>query len=176
MRSASRSNGTWTRKKGVAQKSNSAVLPTASTGEWSMSKPRQKTIREYVEDIDKVAATLEPGGESTGGSPGEVQRVDRSIRADWGFDSPAHGQVDDQLSGRASRGAGKFEEIKDNARSRAMVSLAQKSNIWALLCPYLSTVAVLLFWASETIAEEGIEIVLDLLELPPARRKARPES
>ena len=42
----------------------------------------QKTIREYVEDIEKVAATLEPGAESCA-SPGEVRGADRSIRLGW---------------------------------------------------------------------------------------------
>ena len=51
-------------KKGGSQKSNSAVLPTASTGGLEYVQAEQETIREYVEDIDKVAATLESGGES----------------------------------------------------------------------------------------------------------------
>ena len=60
-RSASRSNGTWTQKKGGSRKSNSAAWPTASTLGLDGVRVEQKIIREYVKDINEVAATLEPG-------------------------------------------------------------------------------------------------------------------
>ena len=50
-------------KKGGSQKSNSAAWPAASTEVWTKSEAEQEKIREYVKDIEEVAATLEPGGE-----------------------------------------------------------------------------------------------------------------
>ena len=49
-------------KKGGSQKSNSAVLPDCIDRGLEHVQAEQETIREYVEDIDKVAATLESGG------------------------------------------------------------------------------------------------------------------
>ena len=113
MRSASRSNGTWTRKKGVRRKATrpSCRLHRPGSGACPSRAKDDPRIRRGHRQGSRDPRTRR--GES-GGSPGEVQRVDRSIRADWGSHSPAHGQVDDQLSGRAFRRRGKFEEIKDN--------------------------------------------------------------
>ena len=52
-------------KKGVRRKANSTAWPTASTEVRDRrSKPNKEKIREYVEDIKEVAATLEPGEET----------------------------------------------------------------------------------------------------------------
>src|SRR5271165_5635392 len=45
--------------------------------------------------------------------------VDRPIQAEWGFDSPAYGHVDDQLLGRPFRGRGKVRRDQGQSRSRA---------------------------------------------------------
>ena len=68
-----------------------------------MVRDEQETIREYVKDIEEVAATLEPGEEDMRGSTREAREVDRSIRAYRGPDSPADGQGDYQLSRRPFR-------------------------------------------------------------------------
>ena len=126
MRSASRSNGTWTRKKGVRRKATrpSCRLHRPGSGACPSRAKDDPRIRRGHRQGSRDPRTRR--GES-GGSPGEVQRVDRSIRADWGSDSPAHGQVDDQLSGRAFRRHGKVRGDQGQSRSRAMVSLAQKT-------------------------------------------------
>ena len=48
-------------KKGGSRRSNSAAWPAASTAVWTKSGREQETIRDYVQDIAEVAATLEPG-------------------------------------------------------------------------------------------------------------------
>ena len=67
-------------KRGFAEKQLSRLADCIDRG-LDAVQAEQETIREYVKDIKEVAATLEPGGE-TCRSPGEVQRIDRSIRAE----------------------------------------------------------------------------------------------
>ena len=55
-------NETWTRKNGGLRTPNSAVLSTAST-EVGACPREQETIQGYVEEISKVAATLESKGD-----------------------------------------------------------------------------------------------------------------
>ena len=50
-------------KKGGSRRSNSAAWPAASTAGLDEVKEQQEVIREYVEVIAEVAATLEPGTE-----------------------------------------------------------------------------------------------------------------
>ena len=85
MRSANRSGATWTRKKGVR---GAATRPP---GRLHRPRPRrsqaeQETIRGYVEDIEAVAATLDPGRGELRGPPGGVRGVDRSVPAGRGSD------------------------------------------------------------------------------------------
>ena len=51
-------------KKGGSQRSNSADLADCIDRGLEQVQAEQETIREYVKDIEKVAATLEPGKES----------------------------------------------------------------------------------------------------------------
>ena len=50
-------------KKGGSRRSNSAAWPAASRAGLDEVKEQQEVIREYVEVIAEVAATLEPGTE-----------------------------------------------------------------------------------------------------------------
>ena len=74
----------------------------------------QETIREYVEDIDKVAATLESGGESCEQRKEKFKElVDRFERNE----DPIHQHMATLMISFLAGlfvGAGKFEEIKDN--------------------------------------------------------------
>ena len=74
----------------------------------------QETIREYVEDIDKVAATLESGGESCEQRKEKFKElVDRFERNE----DPIHQLMATLMISFLAGlfvGAGKFEEIKDN--------------------------------------------------------------
>ena len=74
----------------------------------------QETIREYVEDIDKVAATLESGGESCEQRKEKFKElVDRFERNE----DPIHQHMATLMINFLAGlfvGAGKFEEIKDN--------------------------------------------------------------
>ena len=63
MRSANRSNGTWTRKKGVRGRATRPPGSDASRAVWTKSRSEQEIIRDYVAVIAEVAATLEPGTE-----------------------------------------------------------------------------------------------------------------
>ena len=74
----------------------------------------QKTIREYVEDIDKVAATLEPGGESQADRQEKFKElIDRFERTGNPIRQHMARLMISFLAGLFV-GAGKFEEIKDN--------------------------------------------------------------
>jgi len=74
----------------------------------------QETIREYVEDIDKVAATLESGGESCEQRKEKFKElIDRFERNE----DPIHQHMARLMISFLAGlfvGAGKFEEIKDN--------------------------------------------------------------
>ena len=74
----------------------------------------QETIREYVEDIDKVAATLESGGESCEDRKEKFKElIDRFERNE----DPIHQHMATLMISFLAGlfvGAGKFEEIKDN--------------------------------------------------------------
>jgi len=74
----------------------------------------QETIREYVEDIDKVAATLESGGESCEQRKEKFKElIDRFERNE----DPIHQHMATLMISFLAGlfvGAGKFEEIKDN--------------------------------------------------------------
>ena len=104
-RSRSRSNGTWTRKKGVR---GGATRPLGRMHRAGLDevKEQQEVIREYVEVIAEVAATLEPGTEDITRAGGEVRGVDRSLRGDRGSDPPRHGHGDAQLPRRPVRRRG----------------------------------------------------------------------
>ena len=74
----------------------------------------QKTIREYVEDIEKVAATLEPGGESCEHRQEKFEElIDRFERHGDPIRQHMATLMTSFLAGLFV-GAGKFEEIKDN--------------------------------------------------------------
>ena len=100
-------------KKGGSQKSNSAVLPTASTVDWSMSKPSKRHPR--------VRRGHLQGGRDPGiwrgelrAAEGEVQGVDLPIRAN---EDPIHQHMATLMISFLAClfvCAGKFEEIKDN--------------------------------------------------------------
>ena len=69
-------------KKGGSRRSNSTAWPAASTAGLDEVEAEQETIRDYVEDIEEVAATLEPGRRTVADRAGEVRGVDRSVRGD----------------------------------------------------------------------------------------------
>jgi len=74
----------------------------------------QETIREYVEDIDKVAATLESGGESCEQRKEKFKElIDRFERNEDPIRQHMSRLMISFLAGLFV-GAGKFEEIKDN--------------------------------------------------------------
>ena len=74
----------------------------------------QKTIREYVEEIEKVAATLEPGGESQADRQEKFEvLIDRFERTGDPIRQHMARLMMSFLAGLFV-GAGKFEEIKDN--------------------------------------------------------------
>jgi hypothetical protein len=74
----------------------------------------QETIREYVEDIEKVAATLEPGGESCKDRQEKFEElIDRFERNEDPIRQHMATLMTSFLAGLFV-GAGKFEEIKDN--------------------------------------------------------------
>ena len=74
----------------------------------------QESIREYVKDIEKVAATLEPGGESSEDRQKKFKKlIDRFERNE----DPIHRHMARLMNSFLAGlfvGAGKFEEIKDN--------------------------------------------------------------
>jgi len=113
MTSAIRSNGTWTRKKGIRRK---ATRPSGRLHRPGLDhvQAEQKTIREYVEDIEKVAATLEPGGESCEHRQEKFEElIDRFERNEDPIRQHMATLMTSFLAGLFV-GAGKFEEIKDN--------------------------------------------------------------
>ena len=65
MKSGHRSNGTWTRKRGFAERQLSRLADCIDRGLDEVQAEQEK-IREYVKDIKEVAATLEPGEENCG--------------------------------------------------------------------------------------------------------------
>jgi hypothetical protein len=74
----------------------------------------QESIREYVKDIEKVAATLEPGGESCEDRQKKFKKlIDRFERNK----DPVHRHMATLMISFLAGlfvGAGKFEELKDN--------------------------------------------------------------
>src|SRR4051794_22910386 len=73
----------------------------------------QETIREYVEDIEKVAATLEPGGESC---EHRQERFEELIDRFERNEDPIRQHMATLMTGFLAGlfvGAGKFEEISD---------------------------------------------------------------
>ena len=74
----------------------------------------QESIREYVKDIEKVAATLEPGGESCEDRQKKFKKlIDRFERKKDPIHRHMAALMISFLAGLFV-GAGKFEEIKDN--------------------------------------------------------------
>jgi hypothetical protein len=74
----------------------------------------QESIQEYVKDIEKVAATLEPGGESCEDRQKEFKElIDRFERNEDPIRQHMARLMISFLAGLFV-GAGKFEEIKDN--------------------------------------------------------------
>ena len=125
MRSASRSNGTWTRKKGVREKQLGRLADCIDRGVEHV-QAEQKTIREYVEDIDKVAATLEPGGESQADRQEKFKElIDRFERTGDPIRQHMARLMISFLAGLLV--VGKVRGDQGQSRSRAMVSLAQKT-------------------------------------------------
>jgi len=74
----------------------------------------QETIRGYVEDIEAIAATLDPGRGSCADRQGEFEAlIDRFQRAEDPIRPPMARVMISFLAGLFV-GEGKFEEIKDN--------------------------------------------------------------
>ena len=114
MRSASRSNGTWTSEKAGSRKSNSAAWPNASTTGLDKVEEQQETIREYVKVIEEVAATLEPGTEDCTDRQEKFEElIDQFERTD---DPIRHHMAMVMISFLPGLFVGDdvFEEIKDN--------------------------------------------------------------
>ena len=68
-------------KKGGSRKKQLGRLAGCIDSGLDEVQSEQEVIREYVKDIEEVAATLEPGSGGLHGSPEEVRGVDRSIRS-----------------------------------------------------------------------------------------------
>src|SRR3954452_3088109 len=63
-RSGSRSNGTWPRKRGFAEKQLSRLAACIDKG-LDLVKPQQGTIRCHVETIQEVASSLDPSAKKS---------------------------------------------------------------------------------------------------------------
>ena len=100
-------------KRGFAEKQLGRLADCIDRG-LEHVQAEQETIREYVEDIDKVAATLESGGESCEQRKEKFKElIDRFERNE----DPIHQHMATLMISFLAGlfvGAGKFEEIKDN--------------------------------------------------------------
>jgi hypothetical protein len=77
-------------------------------------RDEQETIREYVKDIEEVAATLEPGGETCAARQEKLEElIDRFERTEDPIRQQMAKVMISFLAGLFV-GEGKFEEIKDN--------------------------------------------------------------
>ena len=100
-------------KRGFAEKQLGRLADCIDRG-LEHVQAEQETIREYVEDIDKVAATLEPGGESCEQRKEKFKElIDRFERNEDPIRQHMATLMISFLAGLFV-GAGKFEEIKDN--------------------------------------------------------------
>ena len=101
------------RKKGVRRKATGRLADCIDRG-LEHVQAKQETIREYVEDIDKVAATLESARESCEQRKEKFKElIDRFERDE----DPIHQHMATLMISFLAGlfvGAGKFEEIKDN--------------------------------------------------------------
>ena len=101
-------------KKGGSQRSNSAVLAGCIDRGLEHVRAEQEPIREYVKDIEKVAATLEP---ESGSCKDRQEKFEELIdRFQRNGDPIRQHMATLMISFLAGLfvGAGKFEEIKDN--------------------------------------------------------------
>ena len=87
MRSASRSNGTWTRKKGVPQKKQLGRLADCIDRGVEHVQAEQKTIREStlssLTSLQGSPATLEPGGTSQADRQEKFKELIDRFERDW---------------------------------------------------------------------------------------------
>ena len=100
-------------KRGFAEKQLGRLAGCIDRG-LEHVQAEQETIREYVKDIEKVAATLEPGGESCEDRQKKFKELsDRFERNEEPIRQHMARLMISFLAGLFV-GAGKFEEIKDN--------------------------------------------------------------
>ena len=113
MKSASRSNGTWTRKKGICRKQLGRLAGCIDRG-LEQSKPSKRQSENTSRTSRKIAATLEPGGESCADRKEKFEElIDRFERNE----DPIHQHMAKVMISFLAGlfvGEGKFEEIKDN--------------------------------------------------------------
>ena len=105
-RSGSRSNGTWTRKRGVRGGATRPAGRMHRQRAWTKSRSSKRSIREYVAVIAEVAATLEPGTEDITERQEQFEAlIDRFEATE---DPIRHGMADGdaQLPGRPVRRRG----------------------------------------------------------------------
>ena len=112
-------------KRGFAEKQLGRLAGCIDRG-LDHVRAEQEPIRQYVKDVEEVAATLEPGAEKRRGPPEEVRGIDRSIRADRRSDSPAHDHADDRLPGRPLRRRGGSSRRSRTTSIWSAVPLAQE--------------------------------------------------
>lgn len=113
MRFANRSSTTWTRKKGFAERQLGRLAGCIDRG-LNEVEAEQETIRGYVEDIEAVAAALDPGG---GSCADRRQKFEELIkRFEHGTDAIRQKMARVMISFLAGLfvGEGTFEEIKDD--------------------------------------------------------------
>ena len=91
-------------------------------------RAEQETIRDYVKDIDEVAATLEPGGGSCAGRQEKFEElIDRFERAEDSIRQKMAGVMISFLAGLFV-GEGQFEAIKDNLSTSRMNDFGESSH------------------------------------------------
>ena len=106
-RSGSRSNGTWTRKRGVRGDATEPVGRLHRQGTGPGASPEQEAIRRHVETIQEVAATLDPAAKTIGPASVRLRRDPRSPRRRRRSDPRADGRLDAELPRRPLRRRGR---------------------------------------------------------------------
>jgi hypothetical protein len=113
MRSARRSNGTWTRKKRGFEEKQLGRLAGFIDRRLDAVQSEQEEIRKYVKDIEKIAATPEPGEDCANRRTKFEKLIDEFKSAE---DLIRRHMVKVMISFLAGLfvGGGMFEEITDN--------------------------------------------------------------
>src|SRR4051794_17211239 len=112
-RSGSRSDGTWTRKRGFAERQLNRLAACIDKG-LDLVRPQQETIRCHVETIQEVAATLDPAAKTSARRQSDFDAI--LARIDDGSDPIRTRMAVLMRSFRAGLFAGDdaFDQIRDN--------------------------------------------------------------